>query len=103
MDVRQLRYFPRIAQLGGFGYSALPKSAVHMELMQGDLWGVPIPELALPAALMPLKVAQRPLSLACHELQRLLMEEVAKLAQASWGQRERPRRPRAKTAPKARG
>jgi len=78
----------------GFGYSVLPKSAVHAELVRGDLWAMPIPELELPATLMLLKVAQRPLSLACGELQRLLVEEVAKLAREGWGHRDEPARPR---------
>jgi len=69
----------------GFGYTVLPRSVVYNELARGEFWAMPIHDIASTDMLALVRLKHRKLSLAGLELQRLLLEEAAKLAAAGWG------------------
>ena len=69
----------------GFGYTVLPRSVVYNELARAEFWAMPIHDIASTDMLALVRLKHRKLSLAGLELQRLLLEEAAKLASAGWG------------------
>jgi len=69
----------------GFGYSALPRSAVHAELRRGELWAMPLPVIVVPTTLTLVTGSHHAVSVAARELRRLIIEEAARLAAEGWG------------------
>ncbi|WP_274630796.1 LysR family transcriptional regulator [Arvimicrobium flavum] len=66
-----------------FAYSILPQSVLYPELASGEVWAMALAGLRIPVTLNLVRAANRPVSVASRELQRIISEEVAKLEMES--------------------